>query len=123
MKHDIKLEKAENLALGIIRLCRLLTKEKTEYVISQQLLRSGTSIGANISEACYSESRADFVHKLCISQKEANETLYWLRLLQKSGVITESNYSPLYAQTEEILKILSSAIRSLKSGLRKSPDA
>ncbi len=113
--NDIKLEKAEELAIEIIKLHRMLTKEQAEYTISKQILRSGTSIGANISESHFSESRADFIHKLCIAQKEANETLYWLRLLYKSSIIENVTYTALYNSTEEILKILTSAIRSLKS--------
>lgn len=117
MPSDIKLEKAEDLALEIVKLHRYLTDNKREFTLSNQILRSGTSIGANIAEAQYSESNADFVHKLGISRKEANETLYWLRLLCKGDYIDKEMFLHLYSKTEEMLRILTSIILSLK----KSP--
>ena len=117
MPSDIKLEKAEDLALEIVKLHRYLTDNKREVTLSNQILRSGTSIGANIAEAQYSESNADFIHKLGISRKEANETLYWLRLLSKGGYIDKELFLHLYSKTEEMLRILTSIILSLK----KSP--
>lgn len=115
MKNDIKLEKAEKLAVDIVMLHRYLVNDKSEFTISNQILRSGTSIAANIAESQYSESTSDFIHKLAISQKEANETMLWLRLLHKTSTIEESQFRHLYQQTEEILKILTSTIRTLKS--------
>lgn len=124
MKNDIKLEKAEKaekLAVDIVMLHRYLVNDKREFTISNQILRSGTSIAANIAESQYSESVSDFIHKLAISQKEANETMLWLRLLYKTSTIEESKFRPLYEQTEEILKILTSTIRTLKSRTKQSP--
>lgn len=115
------MEKAEKLAVDIVTLHRYLVNDKREFTISNQILRSGTSIAANIAESQYSESVSDFIHKLAISQKEANETMLWLKLLYKTSTIEESKFRPLYEQTEEILKILTSTIRTLKSKSNQSP--
>ncbi len=87
MNNSILKEKSYKLALRIIKLFQLLSKEKREFVLSKQILRSGTSIGANIEEAFQGESRADFIHKLAIANKEAFETNYWLRLLRDSSIL------------------------------------
>lgn len=121
MENDIKLEKAENLALDIIDLYRFLTETSKEFVISKQLLRSGTSIGANIAEAIYAESESDFIHKLGIAQKEANETLYWIRLLKKAQFIDIEQAKPIYLKTQEILRILTSVICSMKAKTGRQP--
>ena len=121
MENDIKLEKAENLALDIINLYRFLTETSKEFVISKQLLRSGTSIGANIAEAIYAESESDFIHKLGIAQKEANETLYWIRLLKKAQFIDIEQAKPIYLKTQEILRILTSVICSMKAKTGRQP--
>ncbi len=121
MENDIKLEKAENLALDIIDLYRFLTETSKEFVISKQLLRSGTSIGANIAEAIYAESGSDFIHKLGIAQKEANETLYWIRLLKKAQFIDIEQAKPIYLKTQEILRILTSVICSMKAKTGRQP--
>ncbi len=121
MENDIKLEKAENLALDIIDLYRFLTETSKEFVISKQLLRSGTSIGANIAEAIYAESGSDFIHKLGIAQKEANETLYWIRLLKIAQFIDIEQAKPIYLKTQEILRILTSVICSMKAKTGRQP--
>lgn len=99
--------------MRIINLYKFLC-QKGEYVISKQILRSGTSIGANIAEARYAESREDMIHKLAISLKEASETQYWLRLLFRSDFIGEREYISLLYDCEELLKLLTTVIRSLK---------
>lgn len=114
MREDIKWQKSENFAVRIIKLYKYLRKERQEFVISKQILRSGTSIGANIVESEYSESKADFIHKLTVSQKEAGETLYWLRLLKKGSYLDEKLYDSLYKDGEEILKILTAIIVKAK---------
>ncbi len=119
MRNDVKWQKSEAFSLRIIELYKFLIAEKKEYVISNQILRSGTSIGANIVESEYSESKSDFIHKLTISQKEAGETLYWLRLLGKSGFISKVLYESLYSDCEELLKILTAIIRNHKNSLKK----
>ncbi len=114
---DIKAEKAEAFALNIIQLYRKLTSEKNEWILSIQLLRSGTSIGANIAEANYAESKEDFVHKMAISQKEASETAYWLRLLYRSQFIDAEEYNNRYNECQELLRIITKIIvRSKQNG-------
>lgn len=120
MRDDIKWQKSEAFSLRIIELYKFLVYQKKEFVLSNQILRSGTSIGANIVESEYSESKSDFIHKLTISQKEAGETLYWLRLLGKSGYIDAELFKSLYKDCEEILKILTAIIRNHKN---KSPHS
>jgi four helix bundle protein len=85
-------EKSFDYALEIIKLYKILVNEKREYVMSKQILRCGTSVGANIREAQNASGKADFIHKLFISQKECDETLYWLELLFKSDYISSPNY-------------------------------
>ncbi|MBP9102413.1 MAG: four helix bundle protein [Chitinophagaceae bacterium] len=106
--------KAYSFALGIITLYKYLVNEKKEYVLSKQLLRSGTSIGANINEALSAQSKRDFVHKLSISLKEARETSYWLNLLKDSEYIKQESFTNLSNKCNEILKILSSIILTTK---------
>ena len=93
-------------ATRILDLYRYLTKEKKEYIISKQVFRSGTSIGANVCEAEEGESRADFRHKLKIALKETSETIYWLRLLRHGEYINDKAYQSLYKDANEIRRIL-----------------
>lgn len=109
-----KERKAEDFSLKIIQLEKFLREDRKERRMSDQIFRSGTSIGANIAEAKYAESELDMIHKLSISQKEANETIYWLRLLYRSGFINEQLYTSLYNDCMELIKILASIIISLK---------
>ncbi len=99
--------KAKAFALRIIKMCKYLRKQGTEYYMLKQIGRSGTSIGANIAEAQYAESVVDFTHKLNIAQKECNETRYWLDLLYESGELDEKIYRSVYDDCTEILKLLS----------------
>lgn len=109
-------EKTEVFALSCIRLYQSLQKE-WEYVLSKQLLRSGTSIGANVAEANASQSKKDFYAKMCISYKEAHETLYWLRLLQKSG-LAQHDISQIKDDCEELIRILAKIKLTTESNLR-----
>ena len=102
-------------ALRVVRLCRFLEKEKKEYVLSRQLLRSGTAIGALVREAQQAESRADFIHKLSIALKEANETDYWIELLHQSQLIEKKGYDSIKPDIVELLKLLTSIIKSTKN--------
>ena len=108
-------DKSEGFAIRIIKLYKYLTAEKNEYVIAKQILRSGTSIGANLAEADYAISKSEFLSKLYISLKETSETLYWLRLLVKTDYISEMEYRSLYMDCEEIRKMLSASTKTLKS--------
>ena len=107
-------EKSRAFALRVGKLCRLLQERDREYVLSRQLLRSGTAIGALIREAEQAESRADFVHKLSVALKEASETAYWLDLLTESGYLDSVHGQSMMSDTEELLKILTAIIRTTK---------
>ena len=108
-------DKSFRFAVRIVKLCKILRNERQEYVLSKQLLRSGTSIGANISEAQQAQSRPDFVAKLSISLKEASETIYWLRLLEATDYLTKAEFDSIITDCVEIEKILTSSIKSLKN--------
>jgi four helix bundle protein len=107
-------EKSYQFALRIIKLYQYLSKEKQEYVLAKQVLRSGTSIGANIEEVNQGESTADFIHKLAIANKEANETQYWLRLLNDSEILEEKIALSLLEDCNEVIKMLTSSLKTVK---------
>ncbi len=107
-------EKSYRFALRIVRMCRWLQDEKREFILSRQLLKSGTAVGALIHEAEFAQSRADFVNKLQIALKEANETKYWLNLLKDSEYLSEKMYESIRPEIEELLKLLVSSVKSLK---------
>lgn len=113
-KKNIVKEKSFVFAVEIVYLYKILTKKK-EFVLSKQLLRSGTSIGANIREAEHAQSKADFIHKLSISLKEANETEYWLDLLYETKFLSEVEFQSIKAKVIEILKLLTSIINTSKN--------
>ena len=92
-----------------------LTQVKGEYVSSKQVYRSGTSIGANIAESRNAQSTADFIHKLSIALKESDETIFWIKSLHQGGFINEKEFQSIYNDAEEIVKILVSSIKTLKS--------
>ncbi len=108
------LEKSIAFALRIIRLYQYLSQQKREYVLSKQILRSGTSIGANVTEAQCAQSRNDFYAKLYIAYKETAETLYWLYLLYAGGYIEWNGYNSMLTDNQEILCLLSSITKSTK---------
>lgn len=114
MKENIIKIKSFDFALLIIKLNRYLIDEKKEYVLSKQILRAGTSIGANIRESEHSESVNDFIHRLSVVLKEANETDYWIDLLFQSHLIDNEKYSEIKSKIEEILKLLVSIIKTTK---------
>ena len=117
MKSDdenIIVAKSKDFALRCIRLYQLLVKERGEFVLSKQLLRSGTSIGANVKEAIRGQSKADFGAKMNIALKEADETAYWMELLWESGIIEKSQVIDLYELNTELIKLLTAIIKSSK---------
>lgn len=116
MKDSIARQKSETFALRIIKLYNVLTTDRKEYVLSKQILRSGTSIGANLSESECAISKKDFVSKVYIALKESVETQYWLRLLKESKYITLTEYNSLYADCNEITKILMATTKTVGSG-------
>jgi len=105
-------------AIRIVELYKYLSTDRKEFVLSKQLLRSGTSVGANIREAKNAESAMDFVHKLAIAQKECDETLYWLELLFQTKFIVENEYKTISNDAEELLKMLRSSILTKKKNLK-----
>ena len=115
MKENPVAEKSKAFALRIVRLYQYLHEEKHEYVMSKQLLRSGTSIGANIRESQRGQSKPDFYAKLNVSLKEADETAYWLELLHESGYLTEEEFSSIYADNEEGIRLLVSITKKQKA--------
>lgn len=115
MSNDsIAKQKSLDFAKRIVRLYQYLGKERHEYVMAKQVLRSGTSIGANIAEAIYGSSRKDFVAKLQIAQKEAAETLYWLELLNSCDYIPDKLYLSLQKDCRELLSILTASVKSTR---------
>lgn len=110
-------DKSYAFALEVIKFCRILQDEFSEYILSKQLLRSGTSIGANVEEAMGAQSRKDFLHKLSISYKEARESHYWLRLIRDSEQIEQNRINTLINHVEELLRILTSIQKTLKNKL------
>ena len=120
MKDNVLIDKSIDFAARIIKLQRYLVKNKKETIISKQIVRSGTSIGANINEANYGQSKADFISKLHISLKETAETEYWLRLLIKSELLTHSEVDSLINNCLEIKRILISSINTAKQNSDKS---
>ena len=117
MKTNPIVEKSFDFALETIDLYVLLV-EKKEYVLSKQLLRSGTSIGANVEEAEAAMSKKDFIAKMSISSKEARETRYWLRLLDRNKLVKSINFSIYLSKVEELIRILTSIVKTSQKSLR-----
>ncbi len=113
-ERSILLEKSEAFSGRIVKMYQYLTSQKKELVMSKQVLRSGTSIGANIAESRNAQSTADFIHKLSIALKESDETLFWLKSLHKGDYLNEKEYESIYNDAEELVKILVSSINTLK---------
>ena len=111
--------KSYAFALRIIKAYKFLSSEQREFVVSKQLLRSGTAIGALIREAEHGESKADFIHKMTISLKEANETEYWLMLLHDSDFLEEKIFKSMLNDCQELIKMLISIIKSSKENHKK----
>lgn len=108
-------DKSFSFALRIVKLYRYLKEEKKEYVLSKQVLRSGTAIGALVRESQYAESKADFIHKLAIALKEVNETDYWIELLYQSGYLEEKSYQSIHIDINELLSLLISIVKKTKA--------
>ncbi len=115
-KDNIIQVKSYDFSVEVVKACRVLMEDKKEYILSKQLMRSGTSIGANIEEAIGGFSKKDFYYKLTISYKEARESLYWIRLLFDTGYLNEGIKDRLSRNCEEILKIIGSILRTLRKG-------
>ena len=111
-------QKSKYFAVRIVRLYQYLCGEKKEFVLSKQILRSGTSIGANLAESECAITKKDFLSKIYIALKECNETLYWLDLLQETGYLNPDEYLSIKSDCEEIRKMLSSTTKTLVSSLK-----
>jgi four helix bundle protein len=114
MKENIVMDKAYAFALRIIKAYKFLSLEQREFVLSKQLLRSGTSIGALIKEAEHAQSKADFINKMNIALKEANETEYWLMLLKDSEYIDSKSFTSIVEDCREIVRLLISIVKTTK---------
>ena len=113
-ENNVIVEKAEVFAVRIVKLCRYLKKSGCEFELISQIMRSGTSIGANVHEAVFAQSHKDFVSKMNIALKEANETVYWIRLLNRTENLTLQQFESINADCVEILKILTAIVKSSK---------
>jgi four helix bundle protein len=115
MKNSIIKTKSFDFGVQIVIFCQQLKKENKEYVLNKQILRSGTAIGALIREAEFGQSRADFINKMSIALKEANETHYWLELLKSTGYLSNDKYSDLSNTLKDILHMLIASIKTAKA--------
>lgn len=118
MAESIMLEKAKDFAVEIVKLCKSIKNEKKESVLTNQLLRSGTSIGANIHESKYAQSSADFVSKMQIALKECYESEYWLEILNRTGYIEDNTYKSVLNHCGTIRRMLISSINTSKSNIK-----
>ena len=120
MKEDnVIREKSTRFAIRIVEMYRYLSETKQEYVMSKQLLRSGTSIGANVREGIYAQSKSDFISKMNIALKEAAETEYWIELLSKTEYITPKQYASINEDCREVVKLLITITKSTKTEMSK----
>ena len=113
-KENIVMNKSYSFALRIIKLYKHLITEQKEYVLSKQLLRSGTAIGALVKESEHAQSKADFINKMNIALKEANETEYWLMLLKDSDYLNEKSFTSIHLDSLEMIKLLASIVKTSK---------
>lgn len=121
-EENITQNKSFDFAVRIVNLFKHLSNDKKEFVLSKQVLRSGTSIGANISEAIQGQSKKDFLSKMNIALKEANETEYWLRLLKATGYLSENEYKSIYKDCIELEKLLISIVKTSKKDNKRAVD-
>jgi len=116
---NIVASKSYQFALRIVLLYKLLASERKEFVLSKQVLRSGTAVGALVKEAEHAQSKADFLNKMNVALKEANETEYWLMLLKDSAFISEIEFDSIYYDCKELIKLLASIVKTTKTSLQK----
>jgi four helix bundle protein len=117
MKENIVKNKSFGFAVRIVKLYQFLCEQKKEFVLSKQLLRAGTSVGAMVREAEHAESKTDFKHKMAIAQKEINETIYWLELLKETEYLTSEQFESINSDAIEIIKLITSILKTTKSNL------
>ena len=114
MRENVVKDKSFAFAVRVVKLYQFLIVNKKEYILSKQLLRSGTSVGAMVREAEHAESKADFKHKMAIAQKEINETIYWIELLKETNYLSNEQFESINVDAIEIIKLLTSIIKSSK---------
>ena len=114
-RENVIQEKSKRFAIRIIRLYQHLSQEKREFVLSKQLLRSGTSIGANVREAVQGFSRSDFRYKMSLALKESEETQYWLELLHETDYLSSKEFDSIYSDARELTKILTSILKTIQT--------
>ena len=115
MGNSIILDKSKKFALRIVKLCKYLNEQKHEHVLSKQLLRCGTSIGANAKECAFAQSKADFTAKMFIAQKECAETEYWLELLYESEYISKCEFDSIYIDCQELMRLIIASTKTLQN--------
>lgn len=115
MRENIIKVKSFSFAVRIVKLHQYLCENKKEFILSKQLMRSGTSVGAMVRESEHAESKNDFKHKMAVAQKEINETIYWLELLKKTDYLTVEEFESINSDAIEIIKLLTTIIKSIKS--------
>ncbi len=116
MKENIIKDKSLAFGKRVVKLCKYLEETKKEFVLSKQIKRSGTAVGALVREAEHAESKNDFIHKMSIALKEGNETDYWLQMLVTGQYITEKEFDSLFADCDEIIRILVTILKTSKGG-------
>jgi len=117
MPENVIKNKSFVFAIRIIKLYQFLCEAKKEFILSKQLLRSGTAVGALIREAEHAEGKTDFKHKMSIAQKEINETIYWLELLKETGYLTDEQFQSINSDAIEVIKLLTSIIKTTKANI------
>ena len=117
MKNNVVKIKSFEFAIRIVRYFQHLQSEKKEFILSKQLLRSGTNPGAMVREAEHSQSTADFIHKLSIAQKEINETIYWLELLNATNYLSKIEFESINIDAIEVIKLITSIIKTTKANI------
>jgi four helix bundle protein len=118
MKENVVRDKSFAFALRVVKLARYLESERREFVLSKQVLRSGTAIGALVREAEHAESKADFIHKMNIALKESNETCYWLDLLYRGEFVDKPSFDSIASDSEELVKLLIAIVKTAKARRR-----
>jgi four helix bundle protein len=116
-KKNVLKNKSFSFAIRIVKLYKYLSEKKKEFILSKQLLRSGTAVGALIRGAQNGESKADFIHKLSIAQKECDESIYWIELLRETNYINEKEFESIYSEANSLLKMIRSAIITTKKNI------
>lgn len=118
MKENIVKNKSFEFAIRVVKLYQFLCDQQKEFVLSKQLLRSGTSVGAMVREAEHAETKKDFIHKMAIAQKEINETMYWLELLQQTQYLNNEQFESVNNDALEIIKLITSIIKTAKTNIK-----